>query len=146
MKKFTLFLSYAFSAIGFVLIAALMVAAPLYRLSFITMFPIAENYFWLVLLCSYVILGLMALANVCLVLLLKNVRMDSIFTAKSVQLLRIISWASILAGVASIPLFFFIKVAIAVTYIALFLGLVLRVIKQVIEKGTMLKDECDSTI
>lgn len=146
MKRFSLFLSYAFCILGFVLIALLTVAVPQCKLSFVGFCAEDYSYLWLVLSCSYVILALMAVANVCLLLLLNKVRTDAIFTNASVRLLNIISWASILAAIVAIPTCFFMHAGIAIVFIALFLGLVIRIIKQVIGRGTMLKNEYDSTI
>ena len=84
----------------------------------------------------------------CLVLLLNNVRSGAIFTSASVGYLRVISWASILAGVLAIPLCFLIEwnLLLPVAFVGLFLGVVLRVVKNVIEEGTAIKEENDSTI
>ena len=62
-------------------------------------------------------------------------------------MLRIISWAAILALCIAFPLFFVvIREALFISFVALFLGVVLRVVKQVIAKATELKEENDATI
>ena len=97
---------------------------------------------------EYSVLLLVLFSDVCLMLLLNNVRQGAIFTDRSVTYLRIISWASILAGVLNIPLFFMLHLisVLCVSFVALFLGIVLRVVKNVIEEGTVIKEENDSTI
>ena len=103
--------------------------------------------FWTFLL-EYIILALVLFADICLVLLLNNVRTGSIFTDRSVQYLRLISWASVLAGAAAIPLCIFLRLLsmLCLTFIGFFLGAVLRVVKNVIEEGTAIKEENDGTI
>ncbi len=97
---------------------------------------------------EYSVLFLVLFSDVCLMLLLNNVRRGAIFTGRSVTYLRIISWASILAGFLNIPLFFLLRLfsVLCVSFIAFFLGIVLRVVKNVIEEGTVIKEENDSTI
>ncbi len=96
---------------------------------------------------SYLILALVLLADACLFLLLQNVRKDRIFTTQSGTLLRIISWSSIFAGLLAFPLtFIFLYSALFVSFVGLFLGFVVRVVGQVIRRGTELKEENDATI
>lgn len=147
MKRFSLFLSYAFACIGFVVILFFAGALPFVRMDTLATVENAAAYRVPTLILCYLILALVLLADFCLILLLNNIRQNAIFTKRSVQLLRIISWASIFAGVLAFPLFFlFLRSALFITFAALFLGAVLRVVKQVIEKATELKEENDATI
>ena len=97
---------------------------------------------------EFLILGLVLLSDLCLFRLLRNVSAGKIFTDGSVQYLRIISWASVLAGTAAIPLALLLGLVslLAVSFIGFFLGIVLRVVKNVIEEGTIIKEENDGTI
>ena len=147
MKRFSLFLSYAFACIGLCVILFFAGALPFVRFDAIATVPNAAQHRVPTMILCYLILALVLIADCCLILLLQNIRKGTVFSARSVQLLRIISWAAIFAGVLAFPLFFlFLRSALFITFVALFLGVVLRVVKQVIEKATLLKEENDATI
>ncbi len=85
----------------------------------------------------------------CLDRLLANIKKKEVFIPRNVRFLRWISWCcfavSIILFVAAFstpPTFFFFIVAVA----AGFFGLILRVVKNVIEQAMILKDENDLTI
>ena len=147
LKRFSLFLSYAFCIAGLIVMLFFAVAMPVLRIERIATVPNVQTHTVAAYLLSYLVIVLVILADVCLFLLLRNIRREAIFTHSSVTLLRVISWASILAGFLAFPLFFlFIREALFISFVALFLGVVLRVVKQVIEKATELKEENDATI
>lgn len=147
MKRFSLFLSYAFCIVGLLVILFFAGALPSFRPLTLASVPNAERYVVETYILCYLILALVLLADVCLLFLLSNVLNGHIFTKSSVQLLRLISWASIFTGFLAIPLFFiFSREALFIAFVALFLGVVLRVVKQIIEKATALKEENDATI
>ncbi len=147
MKRFSLFLSYAFCIAGLVVMVVFAIAAPILRLNRLATVPAAQQHIVLAYLLSYLVIALVILADICLFLLLRNIRHEAIFTHSSVTLLRVISWASIFAGVLAFPLYFILfRSALFVSFVGLFLGVVLRVVKQVIEKATALKEENDATI
>jgi hypothetical protein len=85
-------------------------------------------------------------ALVCLHRLLSRIRKNEVFTSGNVKLLRIISWACfaacfiLLAGSFSSPAFFLVGVG------AGFIGLIVRVVKNVIDAARQIKDENDFTI
>lgn len=147
MKRFSLFLSYAFCIAGFVAMLTVAVLMPIYGIERLATVEHAILYRLPVYLICYVILLLVLLADGCLFMLLRNIRLGTVFSKSSVTLLRIISWASIFAGFLAFPLyFFFLRSAIFVSFVGMFLGVVLRVVKQVIEKAAELKEENDATI
>lgn len=147
MKRFSLFFSYVFCIVGFLFVAALCVALPVLGFRRVATVPTAENNAWIVYLLSYLILALVFAADLCLFLLLESIRKDKFFTQRSVNLLFTISYASILAGILSVPLFFlFIREALFLAFVALFLGAVLRVVGEVIRKANEMKEENDATI
>jgi hypothetical protein len=78
--------------------------------------------------------------------LLSNIRKEEVFTEKNVRLLRIISWACFAVAIAMfvgcIASISFFVIAI----LACFVGLILRVVKNVISAAVALKDENDFTI
>ena len=96
--------------------------------------------------CFYpsAILGYFTLYS--LLKLLFNIKKDEIFTLKNVKYLRIISWCcfavaiiTLVGGVFYIP-FLFITVASG------FIGLMLRIIKNVMQSAVSLREENDLTI
>lgn len=96
--------------------------------------------------CFYPCAGLGLVTLYSLIRLLLNIKKDSIFIMPNVQYLRRISWCCIVvslitlvAGVFYIP-YVFISVA------AGFMGLMLRVVKNVMENAVQLKEENELTI
>ena len=96
--------------------------------------------------CFYpcAVLGLVTLYS--LIRLLLNIKKDAIFIMQNVRYLRRISWCCIIvflitliAGVFYIP-YFFISIA------AGFMGLMLRVVKNVMENAVQLREENELTI
>ena len=90
-------------------------------------------------------------ADVLLILLLKKVKRAQVFTSAAVALLRGISWCCfaeclILATVGNLLFAPFAPIITSVAAVAAFLGIVLRVVKNVIEEATAIKAENDFTI
>ena len=103
-------------------------------------------FVWILVL-DYLLLVPVAIANGFLVKLLLLVKKRQVFTDRAVSCLRTISWCCFIeAGlfVLSGALFFGIDLVLA--FVAGFLGLVLRVVKNVIEEAVALKNENDFTI
>ncbi|QHI71736.1 DUF2975 domain-containing protein [Aminipila terrae] len=78
--------------------------------------------------------------------LLANIKREDIFTDKNVAYLRAISWCcfgvAVLVAMAGYYYFLFYFVAI----VAAFIGLIVRVVKNVIEQAVIIKTENDFTI
>ena len=147
MKRFSIFLSYAFCIAGLIVMIFFAICLPVLGIRRVSTVPVQNQAPVISYLLSYLVIALVILADVCLFLLLRNIRHEAIFTHSSVTLLRVISWTSIFAGFLAFPLFFlFIREALFISFVALFLGVVLRVVKQVIGKATELKEENDATI
>lgn len=95
---------------------------------------------------AYVLLSIVALADVLSITLLLRVRKGEVFTDKSVALIRGVSWSCILLCVAFALLGVYFQLALIMAFLALFLGLCLRVVKNVIEEATIIKGENDLTV
>ena len=100
----------------------------------------------LVLIASYLLLALALLANCLLFALLLRVKKENVFSAKSVSLIRGISWCSIGVGVIFALLTYYFTLSSVIAFATLFLGLCVRVVKNVIEKATEIKAENDFTV
>jgi len=88
--------------------------------------------------------GLLSL--ICLDRLLANIRREEVFGEKNVKLLRALSWCSfIVSAILFISGFYYILFVI-IAICAAFLGLILRVIKNVFEQAMVIKRENDFTI
>ena len=147
MKRFSLFLSYAFCVIGFAAFLGMSIVFPIIGVNRVATVPNAADHTGIIYVLSYLILALVLVSDVCLFLLLDSIRKKRFFTERSVQLLQIISWAAIAAGLLAIPLFFlFIREALFISFVALFLGVVLRVVADVIHRANEIKEENDATI
>ncbi len=95
---------------------------------------------------AYVLLSIVALADILSIALLLRVRKGEVFTDKSVALIRGVSWSCILLCVAFALLGVYFQLALIMAFLALFLGLCLRVVKNVIEEATIIKGENDLTV
>lgn len=96
---------------------------------------------------AYVALVFITLIDILLFMLLMKVKAGKVFTAESVGLIRGISWGCYLvAGVFCGLAAYFTFVALLVAFVAAFLGLCLRVVKNVIEEATEIKAENDMTV
>jgi hypothetical protein len=78
--------------------------------------------------------------------LLKNIRAGQVFTDGNVRLLRVISWSCFAAAVLALAAAKYYALLIAVAMAAAFMGLILRVVKNVIEEAVVIKEENDYTI
>lgn len=99
-----------------------------------------------ILIMAYMILACMATADVLLMKLLFRVRDGLVFTAESVGLIRGVSWCAILLGCVFTALGFHFQLSLFAAFACIFLGLCLRVVKNVIEQATEIKSENDFTI
>lgn len=91
------------------------------------------------------------IADLMLIFLLGKVKKKEIFSTASVGLLRGISWCCFVEFTVMI-IFSFIfpfpysPITLVIGFIAVFLGIVLRVVKNVIEEACVIKEENDFTI
>ena len=100
-----------------------------------------------IMVLDYLLLVPVAVANGFLVKLLLLVRDHLVFTDKAVSCLRTISWCCFIeAALCLITARVFFPAHYAAAFVAGFLGLVLRVVKNVIEEAVALKAENDFTI
>ena len=100
----------------------------------------------LVTIAAYLILAVALLTNVLLFSLLLQVKKENVFSNKCIGLIRGISWCSIGIGVLFALLTYYFTLSLVVAFAAFFLGLCVRVVKNVIEKATEIKNENDLTV
>lgn len=99
-----------------------------------------------VLVLGYLVIFFMAVADMLVYRLLNHVKSGNVFTGNSVSCIRGISWCAFALCVifALLGIYFYISFFIA--FACLFFGLCLRVVKNVIEEATAIKNENDFTI
>lgn len=95
---------------------------------------------------GYGVLLLAAVADVLLLRLLWQVRRGNVFTATNVALLRGLSWCCLLAGALFLWLGVFFLVSFAVAFVAVLVGLCLRVVKNAFAEAILIKEENDYTV
>ena len=98
------------------------------------------------LVFGYLIVATMALADVLLVSLLVHVKDDKVFSSGSVARIRGISWCCFALGMWFAVLGIWFQLSLLAAVAAVFLGLCLRVVKNVIEQATAIKEENDFTV
>ncbi len=99
-----------------------------------------------VFVMAYVVIGIVFVADILLVALLYRVRAGQVFTDASVAIIRAISWCAIILGLGFGALTYYFTLAFIVAFAGVFLGLCLRVVKNVIEEATQIKAENDFTV
>lgn len=107
---------------------------------------VGKTDFILITADAYLILSTALSAIVLLLKLLLNIRKSIVFTAGNVSIIRTISWLCFLEGFAFLLLGFRFVLAFIVAAAAFFLGLVVRVVKNVMEEATAIKSENDLTV
>ncbi len=100
----------------------------------------------LITAAGYCVLVLAMLADVLLFRLLLLVRAGEVFSARSVALIRCVSWCSIGVGLLFLLMARYYLIALALAFTAALLGLCLRVVKNGIEEATAIKAENDLTV
>lgn len=142
--------SLSLSKITTILFLVLLIAASLFLPAIVRQYILLRNentaLFLPLLITVYTSVPFAGGLLVCLYCLLHNIGKNNIFTDKNVTFLRIASWccfaAAIIYGVCS----FRYLPAILISLAAAFMGLILRVIKNVFEQAIMIKNENDYTI
>lgn len=102
----------------------------------------------------YIALPIGMVALVCLDKLLINIKKETVFDMKNVKLLRILSWCCIIASIISLVAFvvfvikgfYFDGLMFVVFVLELFVGIIVRVIKNLFESAIELKEENDLTV
>ena len=100
----------------------------------------------LVYILAYMALAVVMLADVLLFSLLMLVRSGDVFTSKSVSFIRGVSWCCFLLGLIFCGLGIYFQMSFIVAFVAVVLGVCLRVVKNVIEEATEIKSENDLTV
>ena len=100
----------------------------------------------LITVLGYLTLLFMAGAGVSTLRLLLRVRSGKVFTEKTVALIRLISWCCFPIAVIFGVLGVWFTVSFGVAFMAFFVGICLRVVKNVIEEATAIKQENDLTV
>ena len=100
----------------------------------------------IVYVAAYTELFLMASGLGMLFALLLLVKRGSVFTKAAVELIRYISWCLIFMGFIMMSLAFLTLIAVVAGAAVLFVGLAIRVVKNVIEEAVYIKEENDLTV
>ena len=95
---------------------------------------------------GYCVLALAMLADYLLFRLLLLVRAGEVFSARSVALIRGVSWCAIAVSLLVLLMARYFLIALALAFTAVLLGLCLRVVKNVVEEATAIKAENDLTV
>ena len=78
--------------------------------------------------------------------ILFNIRKNIVFDRKNVKYCRYISWCCFAACAAFFALGFFIPFSFAVSFAAAFIGLIVRVVKNLLNEAVDIKEENDLTV
>lgn len=82
----------------------------------------------------------------CLNRLLGNIHHDLVFTCDNVRLIRIVSWCCFIVSAVYFVFCFYYAMGVIIAILMGFIGLILRVVKNVIAQAIEIKDENDLTV
>lgn len=136
--------SYALGA-GFIAAAALLPAILKAYIRFTERDCLLDS-FGTILALFYGVVVIGIAADAALIILLHHVKRGIVFTDGSVACIRAISWACVAEGVIFAVLTAYFRFSVLVAAAALFIGLIVRVVKNVIEEATAIKNENDMTV
>ena len=152
-RKFSVYISIVLTAVMFCAVTALAFYMPTFLERLLTLpdrsgaqpdlSPFLRVF---VYISFYAELALMLTGLGMLFALLILVQKKRVFTAPAVELIRYISWCLIIMGIIMTALTFFRTNALIVGVALLFVGLTVRVVKNVIEAAVYLKEENDLTV
>ena len=95
---------------------------------------------------SYCALLICVTANILLFRLLLLVSRGEVFTVSSVGLIRGVSWCCFFLGLVFFCFALLFTLMLVLAFVAVFLGMCLRVVKNAIEEATRIKSENDLTV
>ena len=98
------------------------------------------------LVAGYLGIAIAFFADITLMLLLHSVRRERIFTPYCVALLRRLSWCCMGEALVFLAIGALFTLALFIAFIALLVGLCLRVVKNAFELALSLKEENDLTV
>ena len=140
-KRISIIITQIFTGVIFILLVSGAILLP----------RIIARYFAAVhvLPCFIIFYAVIAVAFVLLFVLhifLNNIRREEIFIDQNVLYLRIISWLCVLECLIFLALAYYFFISFLLSFACLFLTAIIRVIKNVMEDATALKNENDYTI
>ena len=149
-KNKSLFLSRMLTCAGSVLTLFIMVLAPdiaEWYESFIEPCGLLKGSIMVPFSLTVYFCGVMIICiTVSLYKMLNNIRDDKVFIKENIKCLRRISWACMFAGIAICIFTLWRYVFAAFAFVFIFIGLIMRVVKNVFEKAVEIKSENDYTI
>ncbi len=152
-RSISVYISIALTVIMFAGVVVLAFYAPSFIDALLSVSDVPEAFLSLaptsrthLFIAAYAEIALMITGLSMLFALLVLVQRKKVFTAAAVELIRYISWCLVLMGVIMLTLSFCSSVALFVGAAVFFVGLTIRVVKNVIEEAVYLKEENDLTV
>jgi hypothetical protein len=78
--------------------------------------------------------------------LLKNISREQVFVRGNIRALRAISWCCFAVAFVFLCFFFYYILGLIIAILAAFMGLILRIVKNVFQQAVELKEENDLTV
>ena len=141
----SLFIASALVKIVFVIFIAASFFIP-WAASWYDSVSMQEPIFWPLCICLYLTLVPAFILIFCLNRILSNVKTGAVFTAGTVKMLRVISYSCFAAAVIFAVLGIWRLLALLLCFAAAFVGLLLRVLKNVFQQAVLIREENEFTI
>ena len=97
-------------------------------------------------ICLYFSAASSLLLSYLLLRILFNIRKNVVFDNRNVKYSRYISWCCFAISAAFFALGFFIRFSFVISFAAAFIGLIVRVVKNLLNEAVDIKEENDLTI
>lgn len=147
-KNISVIISQWLTILIFAMIIILSVAIPSIVRFYISFFRYTEQLVYFMPTCIILYFALIpaATADISLWLLLKKVKRGEVFTDICVQYLRILSYCCFAEALIFGILGYYYLLSFLLSFAALFMGIMLRVVKNCFEEAVCIKNENDFTI
>jgi len=132
--------------LAFAVLTVLAVLLPALLKTMMQMFGKPDYLYIPTLIIAYISAVPAFAADAALFLLLRCVKLGQVFTSRSVALIRLISWLCFIEAVIFFSLGFYYIIGFIAAFVFVFMGLIVRVVKNVIEEAVYIKEENDYTI
>jgi len=145
-RRASAFISQLLCIAAFCVLCILAIFLPVLLKTMMFLFGKPDYLFMPTLIIGYISAVPAFAADIALFLLLRCVKLEQVFTGRSVAFIRLISWCCFAEAVIFFSLGFYYIIGFAAAFVFVFMGLIVRVVKNVMEEAVYLKEENDFTV
>ncbi|MCI5924180.1 MAG: DUF2975 domain-containing protein [Oscillospiraceae bacterium] len=145
-EKKSIFVSILLVKILFVCLLAAPFLLPFFIGWYVSLSADLQSVYWPAMIIAYLCLVPAGIAIICMDRLLLNIRKKMVFVKKNADYLYTISWCAYAVCLLFLVMGFWRPLAFVVSFAAFFIGVVLRVVKNVFRQAIAIREENEYTI